>query len=41
MTDPDFVIPAKPEDLLTSDDPVEDIELGAALHDLDGISLRN
>ncbi len=39
MTDPEFIIPMKPEDLLNSEDPVEDIELSSALHDLDGNKL--
>jgi hypothetical protein len=39
MTDPEFVIPTKPEDLLTSEDPVEDIETSLALNDLDGYEI--
>ncbi len=39
MADPEFIIPMKPEDLLSSEDPVEDIELTSALHDLDGDNL--
>ncbi len=39
MTDTEFIIPMKPEDLLGSEDPVEDIELPSALHDLDGSKL--
>ena len=41
MTDSEFIIPMKPEDLLSSEDPVEDIELPSALHDLDGNNTNN